>query len=193
MAGWFIWRENGADGPLSNEDLAVRVKRGEVERRDWLWHERLGAWTEASRLDFLWPGDAGDTHAGNDGDGRVPRAAGNGQQRRRRTEAPSLTALYLKRIGRQRGHEPLVVPEQLVDGVGDDGALYADSPAGEANEQRQGPEDAGAGGYLWRPQDGEGHAGTAHAGPPPLPAGPNVTGAGKPRGKPLPPPPLPGR
>jgi hypothetical protein len=45
---------------VSNEELARSIKAGDVRRDDWLWHERLGQWTAAGTIDFLWPGQADD-------------------------------------------------------------------------------------------------------------------------------------
>jgi hypothetical protein len=89
---------------VSNEELARSIKAGDVRRDDWLWHERLGQWTAAGTIDFLWPGQADDYADTREAasEQREPALARPIGTPAGSHETPSLTALYLSRRRLQR-------------------------------------------------------------------------------------------
>lgn len=113
VAGWYIWQATGPIGPLSNQDLARSLKAGEVSRDDWLWHERLGQWTAAGEIDFLWPQRAEDGADRKQSESAPVQAAVPSAGSR---ETPSLTALFLSRLRQQRGARQAVEADAASNG-----------------------------------------------------------------------------
>ena len=103
MAGWFIWWNSEAVGPIDSKRLARLVGNGDIGADDWLWHHEIGEWRQVRTLGLLPPAAAATP---DDGDGWPYGAS---ETRRRSApdnggspvEMPSLTSIYLKRLGRQ--------------------------------------------------------------------------------------------
>ena len=177
VAAWYVWKETGPAGPLSNQDLARSIKAEEIGPDDWLWHDRLGEWTVAGTIDFLWsrsqrtvPGEARDD---------IPRAEQTqGVTPIVRTpsgavETPSLTALYLRRLKSQRNQETADVEAGAMAFVDDLVAASVDGPddiraVTDHNASRE------AAVYLRQVAPGERENAKPSGGPPPLPASATV-------------------
>ena len=103
MAGWFIWWNSEAVGPMESERLTGLIERGQLGADDWIWHEDLGEWRQLRMLGVFPSARTApdDGRAGMFGDdaGRWQPDDDGGS-----LEAPSLTAIYLKRLGRQADH-----------------------------------------------------------------------------------------
>lgn len=93
MNGWFLWRDGEAVGPLSSDELAGLVVRGDVEARTWLWHPQFGDWREAGSFDFL--------KRSHDAPGAADGSAGLKRSPVPRADTISLTSLYLDRLKRE--------------------------------------------------------------------------------------------
>jgi hypothetical protein len=91
--------------------LTGLIERGQIGADDWVWHEDLGEWRQLHMLGvfpaarpasnqgrgsmFATNEDAGQWQPGDDGGS---------------LEAPSLTSIYLKRLGRQADHADAAQP-----------------------------------------------------------------------------------
>ena len=92
MAGWFIWWNDKAIGPIDSKHLAHLISRGEMSAHDWLWHHEVGEWREVRTMGLL------QTASSLFGDIEEPPRR---DHRSFCMEAPSLTSIYLRRLGRQ--------------------------------------------------------------------------------------------
>ncbi len=130
MAEWYVWQETGPAGPLSNQDLARSIKAEEIGPDDWLWHDRLGEWTVAGTIDFLWsrtssnaPGGAGDDTSRTQD---KPTVAQITRTTTGAVETPSLTEIYLRRLKMQRGRETAEVQAGAKEFIDDLAAASVD-------------------------------------------------------------------
>ena len=55
MAGWFIWWNSEAVGPIDSKRLARLVGNGDIGADDWLWHHEIGEWRQVRTLGLLPP------------------------------------------------------------------------------------------------------------------------------------------
>ena len=105
MAGWFIWWNSEAVGPMDSERLTGLIERGQLVADDWIWHEDLGEWRQLRMLGVF----PSARPAPDNGRARVFGAADDAGRWQPdddggSLDAPSLTAIYLKRLGRQADH-----------------------------------------------------------------------------------------
>jgi len=172
VAEWYVWQETGPAGPLSNQDLARSIKAEEIGPDDWLWHDRLGEWTVAGTIDFLWsrtssnaPGGAGDdTSRTHD----KPTVAQITRTTTGAVETPSLTELYLRRLKMQRGRETAEVQagaKEFIDDLAAASVDGAETVPSVANHNAT--EEAGV--YLRQMAQEERERAERPGEPPPLP------------------------
>ena len=133
MAGWFIWWNSEAVGPIDSKRLARLVGNGDIGADDWLWHHEIGEWRKVRTLDLL-AAAAATAPAAGDG---WPDGA-NGTRRRSApddggspVEMPSLTSIYLKRLCRQ----PDYTNAGVVDGAA---AARQTAPSDQAEPRAKG-------------------------------------------------------
>lgn len=50
VVGWYVTREDGMDGPLSNAEMRVAISRGQVKPEDYVWREGMAGWAQAREI-----------------------------------------------------------------------------------------------------------------------------------------------